>query len=114
MTYLYTSSVQIDSKKRPNDQEDQQMDEQKLEEPKIDSTTKSKITRAKQDKKPSHSIRYDGLNHTVAHGADRQRCKYEKCEAKSSSRSYHFCSKCNVHLCSNKRNCFEKFHTLDT
>lgn len=65
------------------------------------------------EKKPVHSVRYDGIEHFPRINKDRMvRCKYEGCNKKS----YFYCSKCNVHLCLcviENRNCFEPFHTAN-
>lgn len=69
---------------------------------------RSPISRAKTEKRPGHSSRYDGIGHTITYRNSRQRCKKEGCIFKS----HEMCDKCNVHLCTKKRKCFEEFHTL--
>lgn len=52
-------------------------------------------------------IRYDGYHHLPKNTDNRLRCKLESCSLKS----YVICTKCNVHLCSNKNNdCFYDYH----
>lgn len=65
--------------------------------------------RAATEKRPAHSSRYDGAGHSITFNKDRQRCKKEGCNYKS----FGMCVKCNVHLCSKKRNCFQEFHELN-
>lgn len=65
-------------------------------------------SRAKTEKRPAHSSRYDGTGHKIKYHKDRQRCKKEGCNYKS----HEMCVKCNVHLCTRTRQCFEEFHTL--
>lgn len=66
------------------------------------------FSRAKTEKRPVHSSRYDGIEHTITYGNSRQRCKKEGCIYKS----HEMCGKCNVHLCTRKRKCFEEFHIM--
>lgn len=108
-------SVQIDSKESPHQQENQEEHQksQRTHEPnpkrlKVDSTISPQKIRAKTEKRPCHSTRYDGLNHIMKYGTIRQRCKKEGCKAKS----FGLCMKCNVHLCFRTRNCFEQFHNI--
>lgn len=64
--------------------------------------------RAKTEKRPDNSLRYDRVEHNKEKSDKRQRCKRESCKYKSSQ----ICSKCNVHLCTGERDCFNKFHSL--
>lgn len=61
--------------------------------------------RAKYEKKPQNSIRYDGKNHLpqIDDKKNGTRCKNENCKSKSHT----LCSKCDVHLCPR---CFKPFH----
>lgn len=68
----------------------------------------TQIPRAKTEKRPVHSNRYDGTGHTITYHNSRQRCKKEGCVYKS----HEMCEKCNVHLCTRTRKCFEEFHTM--
>lgn len=73
-----------------------------------DETNAEKIKpqRSKQEKRPSHEIRYDGIEH-YPEAKPFQRCKMEGC----TSRSYVYCSKCKVSLCLKRNmNCFKAFH----
>lgn len=57
--------------------------------------------------KPVDDVRYDGVQHWPIIGKKRQRRR--SC---SKGFSFHYCSKCNVHLCLiPSRNCFMAFHT---
>lgn len=74
---------------------------------KIGST---KAKRAKNEKRPSLSTRFDQIGHFGAFDSnnDSTRCKLEGCTQKTRV----FCEKCNVHICFNqKNNCFKIFHT---
>lgn len=62
----------------------------------------------KYEKRPAESLRYDGSGHTMQKDSKRQRCKNYGCSMKT----YLKCIKCNVHLCSGKRNCFDDFHKV--
>lgn len=72
----------------------------------------SKPKRARYEKKPENSIRYDNMKHLAVadDNPSATRCKNENCSYKSNI----FCSRCKVHLCvKSGRNCFKKFHTLN-
>lgn len=73
----------------------------------IKTPVQSKV-RAQTEKRPCHSVRYDGNGHTMAKSKVRQRCKKEGCQLKT----YRMCIKCGVHLCASERNCFENFHKI--
>lgn len=61
--------------------------------------------------RPKHSIRFDVRNHLPVITATSVRCKNENCRQKTNV----FCDKCKVHLCIvSSRNCFTKFHFLNT
>lgn len=61
------------------------------------------------EKRPNLELRFDGSkDHKRVWDSKRKRCKYDKCPY----RSYVMCSKCNVHLCAKRRDCFGKFHKL--
>lgn len=63
------------------------------------------------EERPLNSVRYDStLPHLPQYGEERVRCKLEMC---GSAKTNIFCTTCNVHLCTNKNNCFKKFHELN-
>lgn len=64
--------------------------------------------RAKYEKRPINSIRYDGKNHLpqIDNKENGTRCKNDNCKSKSHT----FCCKCGVHLCPR---CFKPFHELN-
>lgn len=68
--------------------------------------------RAKTEKRPLPSLRFDQIGHFPQIDKARlARCKNDRCDKKS----YIVCSKCNIHLClsiSENRNCFTRFHTI--
>lgn len=64
--------------------------------------------RSATEKRPIYSIRFDGENHEKIHTTKRTRCKLEGCKLQS----YQMCSKCRVHLCTGKSDCFNKFHDM--
>lgn len=64
--------------------------------------------RSATEKRPCYSIRFDGENHEKSHTTKRTRCKLEGCKLQS----YQMCSKCRVHLCTGKSDCFNKFHDI--
>lgn len=72
------------------------------------SSRKLQQKRAPREVRPSHNVRYDQKNHSIIKTSGRTRCKYEGC----SCLSQFMCSKCNVHLCYENRNCAEKFHNI--
>lgn len=70
------------------------------------------IKKARYQKKPKNSLRYDDKGHLPEFDNKQSatRCKNESC----SSRTHIFCIKCGVHLCTTKgRSCFKEFHTLN-
>lgn len=81
----------------------------------IDNSTENMVEtipkkkRAKTEKRPLHHIRYGNSIHTQENTENRKRCKMEKCIFKS----YIKCSECDVHLCANKRTCFNDFHSIN-
>lgn len=72
----------------------------------LDEGRITRKTRARPEKRPLHSTRYDGSKHKMEKSKTRQRCKMEHCKFKS----FIICVQCEVHLCIKKRNCFDKFH----
>lgn len=78
---------------------------------KTQRATSQQNSKKKYEKKPSNNVRYNStLPHLPQYGVKRERCKFESC---GSAKTNIFCTICNVHLCTNKKNCFKKFHELE-
>lgn len=70
------------------------------------------VPRAKSEKRPKNSMRYDGKGHLPIFDKNSyaSRCKNEDCKFKTNME----CIKCKVHLCcTRERNCFTEFHLLE-
>lgn len=80
---------------------------------------RKEATKSANEKMPSLSTRFDGIQHLPNYDRDDGRkgfrCKLEGCGKPTTV----YCEKCKVHICfmpgksSRERNCFKKFHLLE-
>lgn len=73
-----------------------------------------RTAKKEKERRPEHTIRYDGIDHYPFLDAifnRGTRCKMEGCQLKSQ----YYCVKCKVHLCLKRnKNCFQTFHIISS